>query len=257
MLHPTRVKPAPAGTTERMSAAGCHGAPSLASYTLRRIRTDILSGVLPPGHKLSSAEMVAAYGVGLSPLREALCQLVGSGLVVQESQRGFHVAPVSQADLADVVVSRRWLESHALGLSIAHGGADWRAAVRAALGRFNQVAAQAGDLRPIDPDWQQIHRALHATLISACGSPTLLQFCAHLYDRFDRYRRLTVATQALMASTALDHDDIAGAALAGERDLAVGLLQRHVDEIAEVVVAGFAARYSCSSSASTSAHSAR
>lgn len=234
---------------------GYDGAPSMASYTLRRIHADILSATLKPGQKLTSAELTSRYAVGLSPLREALCQLAGSGLVVLESQRGFHVAPVSTADLADVIASRRWLEPHALGLSMDHADAAWRIRVNAALQRFTGVAAKAGDQRPISGDWQQIHRDLHFTLISACASPTLIQFCSHLYDRFDRYRRLAIPTQSLMASTALDHGDIACAAVAGQRELALRLLQRHIDEIAAVVAANFtaelAARHSCSSRSST------
>jgi DNA-binding GntR family transcriptional regulator len=169
-----------------------------------------------------------------------LSQLVGTGLVTLESQRGFRVAPVSRADLQDVVAIRRWAELHALELSTMRGDETWRAQVRTTLDHFIHVAAKAGDPRPINQDWQEIHRRLHFAMIGACNSPTLIRFCAQIYDRFDRYRRIAIPAQAFMAGTAGDHGDIASAALAGEHDKARFLLERHLDDIAEVVMAKFA-----------------
>ncbi len=212
---------------------------SKAAGTLRRLRIDIVSGQLAPGAKLSFGPLTARYRVGLSPLREALCQLVGGGLVTLESQRGFRVAAVSPAELADLVAVRRHIEVHAFGLSIRQGDTAWRAQLQAATARFAHVAAKAGDRRPIDEDWQQLHRAFHFALIGACRSPMLLQFCQQIYDCFDRYRRLAVPAQSFMAGPARDHHELTAAALSGDDARGQLLLQRHLDDIAEVVVANF------------------
>jgi len=212
---------------------------SKAAGALRRLRIDIVSGQLAPGTKLSFAALTVRYRVGLSPLREALCQLVGGGLVTLESQRGFRVAAVSAAELADLVAVRRHIEVHAFGLSIRQGDAAWRAQLQEATARFANVAAKAGDRRPIDEDWQQLHRAFHFALIGACRSPMLLQFCQQIYDCCDRYRRLAITAQSFMAGPARDHQELMAAALAGDDARGQHLLQRHLDDIAEVVVANF------------------
>lgn len=214
---------------------------SKASAVLRRLRADIVSGALPPGQKLHLRKLVERYGVGTSPLREALCQLIGEHLVVLRSQRGFSVAPVSAADLADVIASRRHAEIYALGLSVEKGDARWRERVQRATEAFSTVAAKAGDPRPIDEHWERIHREYHFALIGACDSPILLGFCKSLYHRFDRYRRIAVPAQSFMASTARDHRAIAEAAIAGNREYAQKLLAEHIDDIAEVVAANFPA----------------
>lgn len=206
---------------------------------LSRLRRDIIAGRLSPGRKLSFGFLAQHYDVGWSPLREALCQLAAQGLVVLESQRGFHVAPVSRADLNDVSAVRRHIEVHALGLSVELGDAAWREQLVEASDAFSRIAARAGDPRPIDEEWQAMHRRYHFALIGACDSPVLLQFCKQIYDRFDRYRRLAIPTQALMAGPARDHHDITRASLAGRRDEAQALLSRHIDEIAEVVARHF------------------
>src|SRR5262245_61084630 len=110
--------PAPGmrGETEMLRAKAGEGgaaprdygqAQSKALYALFRLRTDIVAGTLKPGQKLPFAMLTAAYGVGVSPLREALCQLAGKGLVMLETQRGFRVTRVSSEDLADIVAVRR------------------------------------------------------------------------------------------------------------------------------------------------------
>lgn len=213
--------------------------PSKASAVLRRLRNDIVSGALAPGQKLQFRLLVARYGVGVSPLREALCQLIGEQLVVLRSQRGFTVQPVSADDLADVVAARRHAEIYALGLSVRRGDAHWRERVREATRAFSAVAARMGDTRPIDEHWERVHRAYHFALIGACGSPILLGFCRSIYHRFDRYRRIAVPFQSFMAGTARDHQEIAEAAVTGDVEGAQRLLASHIDDIADVVCAHF------------------
>jgi DNA-binding GntR family transcriptional regulator len=224
-----------------MAVADINAVPSKASYVLARIKADILSGALKPAQKLGFSLLTARYRVGVSPIREALSQLVGHGLVMLESQRGFHVAPVSREDLADVAATRCHVEIYALGFSIERGGQTWHEEVRRALEDFLHVAAKVGDQRAISEAWQDIHRNFHFAMIGACGSPILLQICAQIYDRFDRYRRLAVPTQSHMAGTAGDHKALAGLALSGEREKAQALLKRHIEDIAEVLIENFSA----------------
>jgi DNA-binding GntR family transcriptional regulator len=184
-------------------------------------------------------ELTAKYGVGVIPLREALCQLAGDGLVILETQRGFRVAPVSAADLADVSSVRSSVEPLAVGLSIDRGDGQWQVRLREALDQFTRVRQKVGDSRPISEEWDVSHRRFHFALIYACGSPTLLRICGQIYDRFDRYRRLALPSRSFMAGTAADHDELAALALAGDRKRAIRLLRRHISDIAALVSENF------------------
>ena len=117
---------------------------------LMRLRRDILSGCLAADAPLPLKVLAAEYDVGLVPLREALTLLCGAGLVVQESPRGFRVAPASRADLVDVAQCRRRLETMALALSIRRGDALWRRQVGRTRRAFAEVAAHESDQGPID-----------------------------------------------------------------------------------------------------------
>ena len=89
---------------------------SISEFALQRLRSDILSARLAPGAKLRLGLLTSIYQIGISPLRDALAQLAGDGLVILESQRGFRVAPVSREDLRDVSEARKRVELAALEL---------------------------------------------------------------------------------------------------------------------------------------------
>jgi DNA-binding GntR family transcriptional regulator len=216
---------------------------SKAAAVLRLIRGDIVAGRLKPGAKLSFRLLKAKYQTGLSPIREALFQLAGAGLVVLEAQRGFRVASVSPDELAHIAAIRLHLELFALGLAIERGGERWRRRLQDAGRLFARVAAKAGDQRPIDGRWERIHREYHFALIDAWSSPAMQQLCEQLYDKFDRYRRLTIPVQAYMAVPARDHTDITAAALSGQTEKAKALLKRHIDDIVDVMVAEMPRRF--------------
>ena len=70
---------------------------STASIAIRdRVRADILSGALPFGSRLTLDLLAARYSIGHMPVREALRQLEGEGLVVLTPNR---VARVRAVDL--------------------------------------------------------------------------------------------------------------------------------------------------------------
>ena len=104
---------------------------------------DILAGVLAPNEKLRLQGLQARYGLGMSPIREALMLLSREGLVSNEGQRGFRVTPVSVEDLQDIVWARLNIETILLGQSIRHGDADWGAEISAAFYKLTHAPVPA------------------------------------------------------------------------------------------------------------------
>lgn len=198
------------------------------------MREAVLSGELAPGSRLHLDELRKAYGVSLSPLREALSRLGSEGLVVLEDQRGIRVAPVSAENLAEIIELRLTLEPQALRASVEHGDAQWEARVVSALHLL-----QRHERGPQGPDrvqaWERLHRELHSALISACGMPLLLQFCSMLHDRNDRYRRLFLVRQTVDTSVTQEHAQIVQACLDRDAAQASDRLARHIERTAHYV----------------------
>ena len=193
----------------------------------RRIRDDIIAGALPPGHKLRLEALKARYGASVSTLREILNRLASESLVVAEGQRGFEVAPASADNLREVADLRLLLESHAIRLSLAAGDLDWEGRVVAAHHKLSVVEAQllAGEIERT-AQWVRYDFAFHNALISACGSRTLLDLHASVFDRFIRYHMLAASFRG--SAVADDHRALFDLAMQRDIEGIVGKLTSHI-----------------------------
>ncbi len=214
------------------------GSTTLAEEVYGRLRTDIVAGRFRPGMKLRLHRICEVYDVGASPLREALSRLVSAGLVVQESQRGFHVRPASSADLDDITQTRIRLETMALRLSIEHGADEWEARLVSAYHMLSKLDPAAIARPPQREEWESRHREFHFQILSGCSSPWLLHFCAALYDQFDRYRRLADIPAQREQYLASQHGKLVQALLTHRGDEAAALLEEHIAATAAAIARG-------------------
>jgi len=201
---------------------------SEAAYDL--IRRDVISGALEPDSKLRIEVLRDHYGVGASPLREALNRLAAEGFVVAIGQRGFRVAPMSGEELRDITRLRILLETEALKESITAGDDDWESGVVAAYHRLAKAdAKQAADFN----DWEKRNHEFHETLVGACSSPLLLRFRSSVYDQHKRYRSLAIFERSSKRDLAAEHQEIKDAALARDAERACRATERHIRLTAE------------------------
>lgn len=203
----------------------------------RLLRSDIISGSLEPGARLRFIELQARYGIGTSPLREALSRLAADRLVIQEVNRGFRVPPVSLEDFADIARLRTSLERGAIEASIARGDETWEEQIVLAHHRLRRLGRQESDPQEeaIPEEWERRHRAFHTALIAACGSPWTLHFCGVLYDQFDRYRRRVGRDAVIQAGLSRQHDQLVEAAIARDAPRAGAILEDHINITAKTV----------------------
>ncbi len=212
---------------------------TLTEQVLQRLHDDIIAGKLAASEKLRVQELSRRYGVGASPLREALSRLMADGLVVAESNRGFRVASISIADFLDVVENRRRLESLALEQSVKAGDDDWEGRIVADYHHLQKLeATYRPDSRLNDSswEWERRHRAFHWSLISACPSRWLLHLDRLLVVQFDRYRRFVTLDAKMTRRTRQQEAALLNAALAREAKKAVQILQSHIDHSAGLIV---------------------
>jgi GntR family transcriptional regulator, carbon starvation induced regulator len=210
-------------------------AATLASTVYEQLRRDIVSVRLEPGEKLRIEALRTRYGVGGSPVREALNRLSAEGLVWQQDQKGFRVAPVSQQELEELTRTRCWVNETALRDSIECGDQVWEEALVLAFHRLSRTRGRLDD-GSLNPAWEKQHRAFHAALISACRSRWLLNFAEMLFDCADRYRHLADAARPRRKrNVEAEHRGILEATIARQADKAVALLNAHVNKTADSV----------------------
>jgi len=207
---------------------------SRANDVWHRLREDILTGVFRPGARLRFERLKLVYGVSFATLREALSRLVVENLIVADAQRGFSVTPISIEDLLDITRMRVMVESEAIRLSVKNGGDDWRTSVLRAFHLMERT--QLSDKLP-DAGWSEAHRTFHTSLVAACKSPLLIDFCARLFDSAVRYRNISMRHRTYARKKSLEHRDMMESAFAGDADRAVELIGRHIWETTNNVIA--------------------
>lgn len=203
------------------------------------VRADIVACRLQPGTKLKIAELCEKHGVSLGAVREALSRLSAEGIVVAEPQRGFKVAPVSLEELADLTATRIDIERLCLLRSIEHGDLAWEGRVVAARHELLQTPDRDPSLAAdqLPEDWSRAHRAFHLALVSACGSPTLLGIRTQLYDRSERYRRLSVPLDRGNRDVTREHEQLADAVLSRNGDRTARLIGEHLSRTTGIIEA--------------------
>ncbi len=210
---------------------------TLAEKAYDALRRDIVSGALKPGAPLRMAQLSDRYGMGFSPLREALNRLQAERLVTSVALKGFSVAPLSMAEMWDATNTRILIESRALRLSIEQGGDEWEAGI---VGALHALLLQAARGTASEEDARALearHHAFHHALLSACGSGWLMDFFQRLYVESERYRHPMLAPRPgePARDVQAEHEALAKATLARDADLACALLADHYRRTAQRV----------------------
>ena len=218
--------------------ASSNGRETLASIAYQKLLDDIVGGQLQPGSKLRLHALTERYKVGNSPLREALNRLSANGMVQREENRGFRVSPASSEELSELIRTRCWLEELALRESIRRGDVVWEESVLLAFHRLSRKNRLFDEqFIQFDGTWEDLHRAFHLSLLSACNSKILLDFCSQLHEQTLRYRNLS-SMKAYRERHELDeHRAIRDAVMDRDADKAVELLRAHYRVTGEIVLA--------------------
>lgn len=203
-------------------------ATSISDRAYDRLRGDIIFGRLKPAARLRLDRLAKEYGASVSTLREILSRLSSEGLVIAEGQRGFQVAPVSPSGFEDVAAMRLLLETYALPSSFAAGDLEWESRVVAAHHKLAVMEQRmiAGEREGTEL-WKRYDREFHQALIEACGSQTLLDLYAGVFDQYLRYQMVAVVFRGEIAAE--EHRTLLDCALARDAARACEVLARHVN----------------------------
>lgn len=213
---------------------------TLAQRVVAGLKERILAGDLAPGSKLpSEAELIEAYAVSRTVVREAVTRLRAEGLVETFQGRGSFVLTVpeptsfqleatairSHHDVLAMVDFRLGVESEAAALAAARVDETGAQLIRDALAAF----AAAEPEQAVEADFA-FHRAVAAAsgnrfyldLLDSLGPMMIMLPRTQLADAYS----LTDATH--VERVAREHDNVAAAVLAGDPDTARAAMRVHL-----------------------------
>jgi DNA-binding GntR family transcriptional regulator len=176
----------------------------------------------------SAPQLAERFGVSVTPVREALLELVRDGLLVAVRNRGFRVVDPDPAELDAVGEVRLLLEPEAAALA-AQRPTDLRTAAEGGLreaARRVVEAAAAGDAA----GHVQADRAFHAALLELAGNPVLAETVLRLRDRSRLYGSGQVAPGTLEQAAA-EHYELLDLVAAGDAPAARAAMTAHVRHV--------------------------
>lgn len=141
------------------------------------LREEIISGRLLPGSRITVAEVALRYGISQMPVREALKQLAGEGLIIFLPRKGARVVPINVDFVNHVYDLRGAIESLLVRLCVPHINNATMNKLDD-LCRQSELAAEAGDVKRL----LSINREFHDSLNRLSGNPVALE----LYDRYTK-----------------------------------------------------------------------
>ena len=199
------------------------------------VRNEILEGRLQPEAKLKVQQLAKHYGIGTTPLREALTHLAAAGLVIQHGQRGFYVPELSKAGWADLNETRTIMETEAIRLAIQNADFTWEDHAVSSYHLFVLEIERlfCGEVSSIQKYWQR-HTEFHQALFEACPLENLKSLLEIVYTRMIPYRRLTLRGEYSKSKLIDDHHRLLDDVLA-RRPESVNTIREHIESNAHVM----------------------
>jgi len=184
------------------------------------------------GDKLLESRLAGELGISRAPIREALADLVRTGLLEYRPQVGHFVAALSAAEIIDSYVARGLLE----GFAVAQGADNLTARDLQLLTRMacdmERFARQDRRRELID-----IGRRFHAKLFSSCRNGQIVAFTAQLSLKLHLLFYKHWAGVYTPEEIRDRHLEILAAVREGDRQNIEQLIRRHYIETGRKVVA--------------------
>jgi DNA-binding GntR family transcriptional regulator len=184
----------------------------------------IIEQSLQPGVRLPEDAIGESFGTSRTIAREALGRLAVEGLVELKPNHGAFVAKPSLEESRDVFIVRNGLErtvmQHLAGRLLAADEARLRALVRQ-----EQDASGRDEVRSV-----RLAGEFHLALAAMTGNQLLLRYVTEVVSRCSLI--LAMYSRPHSSECAVtEHAEIVDALVAGNADVAIDIMQRHLDAV--------------------------
>jgi DNA-binding GntR family transcriptional regulator len=125
------------------------------------LRQLLLSGGVPPGTRLTEAELTSRFNVSRSTMRSVLVRLVQEGYVTSEVNRGVRTRSFSVEEARDIMEAREVIESALAGMAAERATEEEVQGLRATLAEMADCKAR-GDQAAYSQGNRRFHRQVRA-----------------------------------------------------------------------------------------------
>ncbi len=196
---------------------------SLRDRARRAIRGSIVTGQIVAGELHPVSHFAAQLGVSATPIREALFDLAGEGLIEVVRNRGFRVPLLTEHDLDELYELRLLLELPAV-VRVARERAPLDIPLLRRLAA--ELVSQARHRQVIDFLWTD--RTFHLEILAGLGNRRLIDAVARLRDEARLHGITGLAAAGRLVHTAAEHGELLDALESGDQELVEAQMRLHL-----------------------------
>lgn len=198
-----------------------------------RLRAAILANELKPGEWLRQETLAQKFGVSQTPVREALQDLVGEGLVEHVPYRGIRVIQFAIEDMLDLYTCRAFMEGLAARYAAPHIAEAELAELKGLVDEMERYRAQK--------DWaeyRRLNRQFHQVVYEASRHGYLIRTLNQMWSAFPTMMLGNFPETAIRpipqrgASDRQEHEAIITTLERHDADQAERLMRSHIEESA-------------------------
>jgi len=210
---------------------------TLGSQVLAQLRTQLITGLLAPGDKLSLRPLALQLGVSMQPVRDAVARLVAERALEVAPKRSVQVPLMSLSQFRELTAIRQCVEGFAAEQAARQRGGKEGTAMR----RHEAAFRRESKRRAPDIDAAIVANAnLHFAVYRAAGMPALLAIIEGLWLRIGPMLNLDLrgGTGRLASGVAMRcHDAMVDAIARGDAKAARAALLKDIGSTAAFIEA--------------------
>ena len=191
--------------------------PTLKEQVAAGVRASIIAGHMAPGEVHSAPALAERYAVSVTPVREALLDLV---------KEGFRVVEPSVQDLDEIASMRDLLEPPAVAMVANSATPEQLAHLRELAATISQHAA-AGKIE----EYLEADRQFHLAVIEATGNKRLVETVAQLRSQARLFGLRQIAEKGELAQSSEEHNLLLHAIENKNAALAEKIMRDHLGHV--------------------------
>lgn len=190
---------------------------------LRRL---IITLKLAPGSYIDERELMTKFGIGRTPLREAVMRLVQERLIVHTPRRGAWVSSLSITDLQQMLEARATMDALIMRRAAERVTDADIATLHGMLDAARAMVATQNNEEVVEIDFQ-----LHSYIAQCSGNVYFAAFSEQVNSAMLRYWHLASRNDQTLPSWANRHQDLVSAIVSGDPERAEEQARQHVEQL--------------------------